>query len=305
MATSVRLLKRYVWLIDTIRRAGSITLEEISQKWQDDYSLRLEAEKELPPRTFHRHRIAIEDIFGIKIVCNRYGENTYYIANEEDLQRPTFTSRLFNCLSLANQVAERKEVAGRILYEDIPGGMEYMPMIIQALAEQRKLRLSYSSISHGEYKDVSVEPYFIKERMRRWYVIGRVEGHAAPEVLAFDRIVDLSQLDECFEYPSDIDPTSYFDEVIGILLDDEYDCERVVLRLYGRQAKYVALLPLHKSQKEIMRGKEYTDFEYRVRPEWEFVHEVLRLGSDVEVLSPQWLREEIKWQAEQIVKRYD
>lgn len=38
MATSVRLIRRYVWLIDTIRRAGNITLEEINQKWMEERS---------------------------------------------------------------------------------------------------------------------------------------------------------------------------------------------------------------------------------------------------------------------------
>lgn len=76
MATSVRLIRRYVWLIDTIRRAGNITLEEINQKWMEERSLRLESEGYIPERTFHRHRLAIADIFGIDIQCNRYNGNT-------------------------------------------------------------------------------------------------------------------------------------------------------------------------------------------------------------------------------------
>ena len=77
------------------------------------------------------------------------------------------------------------------------------------------------------------------------------------------------------------------------------------MRLYGKQAEYVNLLPLHKSQKTVSRGKNYIDFEYMLRPEWEFIHEVLRLGYEAEVLSPAWVREELKWQAQEIVKRYD
>lgn len=79
MATSVRLIRRYVWLVDTIRRAGNVTLEEINRKWMEERTLRLESERDLPERTFHRHRQAIADIFGIDILCNRYNGNTYYI----------------------------------------------------------------------------------------------------------------------------------------------------------------------------------------------------------------------------------
>lgn len=305
MATSVRLIRRYVWLIDTIRRAGNITLEEINQKWKENRTLRFDKEDDLPERTFHRHRQAIADIFGIDILCNRYNGNTYYIENDEALNEPSFTSWLFNGLAIDNQLMDNKEINDRILFEETPGGMEYMPVVIQALSEKRRLLITYNSISHGNYTDKKIEPYFIKERLRRWYIVGRAEGHEDVEVFAFDRIEQLSLLSENFEFDADIDPKTYFNEVVGILLDDEYDCERAVVRLYGKQAEYVNLLPLHKSQKVVSRGKNYIDFEYMLRPEWEFIHEVLRLGYEAEVLSPAWVRDELKWQAQEIVKRYD
>lgn len=305
MASSVRLIRRYVWLIDTIRRAGQITLEEINQKWKDEKTLRLDDEKELPERTFHRHRQAIADIFGIEILCNRYNGNTYYIENDDVLNKPSFTSWLFNGIALGNQLIGNEKIAGRICFEDTPGGMEFMPAVIQSLSEKRKLRFTYNSISHGNFINKNVEPYFIKERLRRWYVVGKAEGDDCIEVFAFDRISDLSLSDEHFEFPSDINPATYFDEVVGILLDDEYDCERVVVRFYNRQAKYINLLPIHKSQKIIASGKDYIDFEYNLRPEWEFIHEILRYGREAEVLYPQWVREELRWQAEEAVKRYD
>ncbi len=305
MATSVRLIRRYVWLIDTIRRAGNITLEEINQKWKENRTLRFDKEDDLPERTFHRHRQAIADIFGIDILCNRYNGNAYYIENDEALKEPSFTSWMFNGLAIDNQLMDNKEINDRILFEETPGGMEYMPVVIQALSEKRRLLITYNSISHGNYTDKKIEPYFIKERLRRWYIVGRAEGHEDVEVFAFDRIEQLSLLSENFEFDADIDPKTYFNEVVGILLDDEYDCERVVVRLYDKQAEYTNLLPLHKSQKTVSRGKNYIDFEYMLRPEWEFIHEVLRLGYEAEVLSPAWVREELKWQAQEIVKRYD
>lgn len=304
MATSVRLIRRYVWLIDTIRRAGQITLEKINQQWMDERTLRLEDEKEIPERTFHRHRQSIADIFGIEILCNRHNGNTYYIDNDEALNEQTFTSWLFNGLAIDNLLIGNEDIADRVKFEDSPGGMNHMPVVIQALSGKRKLKISYDSISHGYYNNETIEPYFIKERLRRWYIIGRVTGKDSLEPFAFDRIDELTLLDEEFEFPKDINPDTYFDEVIGILLDEEYDCERIVLRLYDKQAKYVSLLPLHKSQREIGHGKGYTDFEFNVRPEWEFVHEILRLGYEAEILSPQWLREEIKWQVIETAKRY-
>lgn len=304
MASSVRLIRRYVWLIDTIRRAGQITLEEINQKWKDDKTLRLDDEKELPERTFHRHRQAIADIFGIYIACNRYNGNTYYIENDDILNKPSFSSWIFNGLAIDNQLLSNNEVTNRIIFEEASGGIEFMPVVIQSLSEKRKLMFTYYSISHGNLINRKVEPYFIKERLRRWYIVGKADGNDCIEVFALDRISDLSLCDEHFEFPSDINPATYFDEVVGILLDDEYDCERVVVRFYNRQAKYINLLPIHKSQKIIASGKDYIDFEYNLRPEWEFIHEILRYGREAEVISPQWVRDELRWHAEETVKRY-
>ena len=144
MATSVRLIRRYVWLIDTIRRAGNITLEEINQKWKENRTLRFDKEDDLPERTFHRHRQAIADIFGIDILCNRYNGNAYYIENDEALKEPSFTSWMFNGLAIDNQLMDNKEINDRILFEETPGGMEYMPVVIQALSEKRRLLITYN-----------------------------------------------------------------------------------------------------------------------------------------------------------------
>ncbi|MDE5804962.1 MAG: WYL domain-containing protein [Paramuribaculum sp.] len=297
-------LRRYVWLIDTLRTFDALTLPEIQHLWEINQTLRREDDSGLDNRTFHRHRQAISDIFGLEIKCNRNRDNKYRIANIDKLLSPTFTSWLFNGLAIDNHLMGNEQIANRIVFEESPGGMELMPTIINALSQRRKLKVTYHSISHGCYDEAIMEPYFVKERLRRWYVIGRVDGRRQPVVFALDRISLLHPLDETFNYPKDIDPATYFDEVVGILLDEEYDCERVVVRIYGRQRHYVTLLPIHKTQKEINRGEDYIDFEYNLRPEYEFVHEILRLGFDAEILTPAWLRDELHWQAQQIARRY-
>lgn len=52
------LLSRYIWLIDTIYSAGSISSEEIDRRWCR--SLLSEGEMAIPERTFHRHKGAIQ-----------------------------------------------------------------------------------------------------------------------------------------------------------------------------------------------------------------------------------------------------
>lgn len=305
MATSTRLIRRYVWLIDTIRRARKITLEEINQKWIDERSLRLKNEKKIPERTFHRHRQAIADLFGIDILCDRSDSNTYYIANEETLNSPTFTSWLFNGLAIDNNLGNDRETAKRIMFEETPGGFDYLSPIIESLSKKRALQISYCN--YDEYKEAVhiVEPYGLKQSGRRWYLLGRIAESDSLTVFSLDRIKDLIITDKSFEFDSKFPIDTYFKEVIGVNLDEEYDSERIVVRIYGKQRLYFEALPLHFSQKRIARTREYSDYEFFVRPEYEFRHAILALSYDAEVLSPQWFREEIRWEAEKILKRYD
>jgi len=71
------LFNRYVWLVETILRAGRITFEEINEKWTRsrlNYS-----GDDIPLRTFHNHRNAIEEMFDINIECDKRGGYLYYI----------------------------------------------------------------------------------------------------------------------------------------------------------------------------------------------------------------------------------
>lgn len=304
MATSVRLIRRYVWLVETIRRAGNITLEEINQKWIEERTLRLEDEEEIPERTFHRHRQAIADIFGIDILCNRYNGNTYYIENEEALNEPSFTSWLFNGLAIDNQLMGNREVSDKIVFEKSHGGNEFLSPIIEALVQNQKIALVYRKFSFSESTEMLIEPYGLKQSKQRWYLIARIEGFDKPTIFSLDRIETLSLTEKSFTPDKSINVNTYFDEVIGVNIDDDFDCEKVHLRVYSRQRDYIKTLPLHKSQTIIGRTKEYTDYELILRPEYEFQHAILALGPDAEILSPQWLREEILWLAEETANRY-
>ena len=71
------LFNRYVWLVDTIYRRGRITFEEINERWMR--SQLNETGDEIPLRTFHNHRKAIEQMFDINIECDKRDGYVYYI----------------------------------------------------------------------------------------------------------------------------------------------------------------------------------------------------------------------------------
>ena len=61
------LFDKYIWLVDTIYRAEKITFEEINKRWLRS---RLSEGEDIPLRTFHNWRKAIEQRCDININCS-------------------------------------------------------------------------------------------------------------------------------------------------------------------------------------------------------------------------------------------
>ena len=76
-------LQKYIWLIDTIHRAGKISLKELSKKWESNKDL--SDYDPLPRATFNRWRTAIYEQFNIIIDCQKKGDFLYFISNPEDI----------------------------------------------------------------------------------------------------------------------------------------------------------------------------------------------------------------------------
>ena len=124
------LLNKYVWLVETIYKAKKITYEEINQSWLDND---LSESNPLPLRTFHKWRIAIEEMFGLIIENEQGGRYRYYIQNADELRSGSMRSWLFNTLTVSNLMIENVSIKDKVLFEAIPDGEQYLPTILEAL----------------------------------------------------------------------------------------------------------------------------------------------------------------------------
>ena len=110
--------------------------------------------------------------------------------------------------------------------------------------------------------------------------------------------------DEHFVYPDDFNPETFFEGCIGVMVDEEYDIETVRLKVSAHQSNYIRSLPMHSSQKETEWNDDYSIFTLEVRPTFDFQQEILMNGSDMEILSPEWLRSEIAEKTEKMYNNY-
>jgi predicted DNA-binding transcriptional regulator YafY len=124
-------------------------------------------------------------------------------------------------------------------------------------------------------------------------------------IYAVDRIYDMNILkDQKFKMPDNFVPSEFFDSFYGIIANSQPKVEKVILKVSAGQANYMRSLPLHWTQEEIKRSDEYSLFELRICPEFDFQQEVLAKGEDFEVLEPIWLRKELAGKIKRMWNKY-
>ena len=284
------LLNKYVWLVETIYNAKKITFEEINEKWLDDD---LSEGKPLPLRTFHTWRQHIEEMFGLIIENEKGGHYYYYIQNADDLEdESSLRSWLFRTLSVSNMMLDSVCIKDKILLEEVHDGREYLPVILESLKKNIVLEMTYKSFWRDEANTFEIEPYCLKAFKQRWYLVGRSPYYDKIMIYALDRVHRLELTERSFDYPKDFEAEKYFDDCFGIIADQKVKVETVKLKVSAGQAKYLKSLTLHGSQEEIERTDEYSIFTVELHPTFDFQQEILSMGSDIEVLSPKWFRDD-------------
>lgn len=294
------LFNRYVWLVDIIYRSEKITFEEINEYWQRS-QLNTDGE-DLPLRTFHNHRQAIEQMFDINIECDKRNGYKYYIENTDDMERGGVRSWLLNTFAVNNLINESHKLKRRILFEKIPSGQMHLTSIIEAMRDNLSIEMTYQSFWRDTPNTFDIYPYCIKVFKQRWYLIGYSPYKDNILIYALDRIKYIHISENSFLLPKDFDGESYFADCFGIIAGDGHQAEDILIKVCKIQDSYIRALPLHHSQKEIKSTSEYTIFSYHIKPSFDFRQELLSHGSDIEVLEPKWFREEI---AEIILKQHN
>lgn len=284
------LYKRYIWLVDTIHRFGPITLAEICDRWLHST---LFDRRPLARRTFHTHRVAIEEIFDISIKCDDR-TNRYYIANSEDLNSRNITNWLLDSFAVSQTLGEASKLRNRVLVEDVPSAKGFLPELLEAMRENRMLIVSYQPFYGDEPYDLHLRPLFVKLRERRWYLYADKPTDPRIKLYALDRMLDVRMTDESFAFPEDLDPEVYLANAFGVAVYDNIRPCTIRVRVIGDGVKYIRTLPLHPSQREVETCDEYAVFEYYVAPTPEFYQAMLNSHLCYEILSPLPVRDEMR-----------
>ncbi len=285
------LLHRYIWLIETILRFDGASIAQIQECWATS-SLNVKGEK-FPLKSFHNHKTAIAQLFGINIICKRKGGYRYHIEQEGEHDNSQLKDWLVQALTLNQITEDAQELSESILLESIPGNASYLPRIMTSMRDGKRLLMGYQSFWKDHASTFPIAPYCLKLFKQRWYVLAKSDMGERLSIYALDRIQSLDPTEEGYSIPEDFDAAAYFADCYGIIHDGEVEEVRLKVLHENHKHRYLAALPLHASQECIEEGADYSILRYQLRPAYDFQQEILSHGVDIEVLSPQWLRDNI------------
>lgn len=300
---AANLFNRYIWLVDQIYSSGGISREEINRRWSRS-NLNERHEISIPERTFHRHKEAIKELFGIDIACDRSGDALYRIIDSEDLKQNEMKSWLLNTFAVNNLFHESRHLRHRILFEEIPSGQRFLTSVIGAMRDGRTVDLTYRGFWREKPSIFEVEPYCIKIFHQRWYMLGRSTSDGMMRVYSLDRVLGLEPTERKFTISEEFDAATYFADVIGVIADCEEKSETVEIEVTDGQQHYLRTLPLHRTQKEVECTDEYSVFTLRLKPTFDFIQELRKYGPSLRVRSPQWLRDRMIHDAAITIENY-
>ena len=311
-------LQRQIWILSELySHPEGRTYKELEERWERSSQNSLCTP--LRKRTFADCIRSIETTFGIIISCNARDSYRYRIVQRDWIQKDRIKEWLISAFAVNTLLQDSRELADRVIYEDIPSGNCYLLQMLEAMRGNHVLRFWYRDFFDAESREILLQPWLVRVFKRRWYVVGAMENSSEDEEsvgttarrdihrYALDRIDRIETTEKTFRMPPEFSAAEYFSESFGIIVDKEdYNVETIRLKVYNtnHRREYLRSLPLHHTQQEIEKHGQYSVFEMKLAPTYDFLQELLSMGDEVEVLSPDYVREEMKWRVREMMKNY-
>lgn len=296
-------LKKCLYLINLLERKGALTLKEINNYYQ--YSTLYEGEN-IQPRTFLRYKDYIEETFPCYIEFNvRTGK--YELHRHRSLYGED--DSLYDYLLSAYHIEGITELAlkhrNKIMLTEAPTGVENVQIILEAIDKQRGIECEYYSFNKKTVKHQKLIPYFLRTWEQRWYLAAEPDNrHHGISIFALERMDEIRLTEEKMLPSNQITVEEYFEGSFGINHSDDQQPETIRIKVYGAQVEYVRALPIHETQKEVETTDSWSVFEYRLVPCFNFYQKLLWHRERLEVLSPQYVRDEIKTSIKMMLAHY-
>ncbi len=171
-------------------------------------------------------------------------------------------------------------------------GRSWFAKLFSAIASQQALEIKYKPFGK-EVITYLFHPYLLKQYNNRWFLFGCVEGYSSITNLPLDRIEEISPATIAYRPNTEIDFQEYFDEMVGVSRRGD-EISKVLIKVANSLYPYIETKPLHGTQRVVSRDDGCTVIRIDVIINCELKQLLLSYGSDLTVVSPDPLKEEIQ-----------
>ena len=180
-------------------------------------------------------------------------------------------------------------------------GLDWFKDVFDAIANSRVLHITYSKFNGSRPYYWDIHPYFLKQYNNRWYLLGLNDYSNKISILALDRIVDMKEVRIDYIPNTSINLDEYFQDIVGVT---RVDAPKEIIRLQFSEHRfpYVETKPIHDSQRIVDHSNRIIELD--VIPNKELRALILSFGNDIEVLSPEHVRDEIRAIIEDSLSKY-
>lgn len=214
-------------------------------------------------------------------------------------------SQMFHDLEAAvNKIHGRIMLADRlsgsnleqmIQFETVPEskGHENLPFLLDSIRNNQEIELDYTPFVDGIPRHYIYQPFLLKENKNRWYLVGKDTINNKIRTLGLDRMTAIRLTGNTCKPADDFNPDLFFRHSFGIGTYSGIP-EEILFKLEDIQTQYILSNPLHQSQ-EISDSRDGTHLvRLFVIPSDELKMQILSYGSKIEIIKPDWLRNEIR-----------
>jgi predicted DNA-binding transcriptional regulator YafY len=177
-----------------------------------------------------------------------------------------------------------------------------MNRVSQAAFQKKTVEIVYYTMSRKKVTRRKVAPYKIWFFDGTFYLIGKCGLREDIRIFALDRIKSVEPIDESFEMPADFNVDDFMRSSFGVFRGDSV---RVKIWFAADIAEYIREKTWHDSQKIEVQEDGSIIFEAEVAGTEEIKFWLLRWGAKARILAPRSLWEEIRREAQAMLRNYE
>ncbi len=178
---------------------------------------------------------------------------------------------------------------------------EIIRKISTTINECRTIKIVYYSLSSNKTSKRKIDPYNIFYKNGAAYLVGNCHSRKSIRLFRIDRIKEFEVTHEHFSIPENYSLSDYTGNVWGVERGEDFS---VKIKFSGFAAHYVQEYKWHDTQMIQEIDEDTIIYSVTTGSREEIKSWILGFGSDAEVLEPDDLREEVKEEIGEILKKY-